>query len=121
MPESANEDTDTVFRNTITEHLGIEVKGRDLDRSHRIGAKRSDGTGRPIIAKFARYNVRASVYREKRKFKGTRIVLTESLTKKRVGQLNAARDKFGKNNVWTSDGEILTLTKDKKTVNVRNI
>ena len=121
IPESANEDTDALIRETISQHLGVEVKARDLDRTHRIGAKRSNASGRPIIAKFARYDVRARVFREKKHLKGTRIVLTESLTKRRVALLNEARDKYGKNNVWTSDGEIFTLTRDKKPVNVRQL
>ena len=120
VPESEKEDTDALLRTTVSEHLGVEIKGHDLDRTHRIGAKRGDGSARPIIAKFTRYNKRAAVFREKRKFKGSGFVLTESLTKRRVAVLNSARDKYGKNNVWTSDGEIL-VSKDKKTVNVRNI
>ena len=120
VPESDKEDTDALFRSTVAEHLGTDVKVRDINRTHRLGPKRADGSSRPIIAKFARYNVRASVFREKRKFKGTKFLLTESLTKTRVAILNAARDKHGKTNVWTSDGEIL-VSKDKKTVNVRNL
>ena len=121
VPETAKEDTDTIFRDAIKEHLGKDLKLRDLDRTHRIGAKREDGRGRPIIAKFTRYITRASVFREKKKLKGTKFVITESLTKRRVTQLNAARDKYGKDNVWTSDGEILVQTEDKKIKNVRNI
>jgi len=120
VPEKEKEDTDQLFINKIQEHLGVEVKVRDIDRSHRLGAKRSDGSGRAIIVKFARYNVRARVFREKRKLKSTGLMLTESLTKKRVAMLNAARDKFGKMNVWSSDGEIMVLKGEQK-VNVRNL
>lgn len=120
VPETANENTDKIFMETIQQHLGVEVKLHDLDRSHRIGAARSDGSGRPIIVKFARYNVRARVFREKRKFKNSGLMITESLTKRRVAALNAARNEHGKTNVWTSDGEILVL-KDKKKINVRDI
>ena len=48
---------------------------------------------RPIIVKFARYNLRDSVFREKRKLKGTGKSVTESLTTKMIGQLNDAREK----------------------------
>ena len=48
---------------------------------------------RPIIVKFARYNLRDSVFREKRKLKGTGKSFTESLTTKMIGQLNDAREK----------------------------
>ena len=57
--------------------------------------------------KFARYNVRGSVFRKKRILKGTGKSITESLTTKRIGQLNDAREKYGLNNVWSDDGKIL--------------
>ena len=57
--------------------------------------------------KFAKYNVRCRVFRGKRKLKGTGKSITESLTTKRIGQLNDAREKYGFNNVWSYDGKIL--------------
>ena len=57
--------------------------------------------------KFAKYNVRGRVFREKRKLKGTGKSITESLTTKRIGQLNDAREKYGFNNVWSYDGKSL--------------
>ena len=62
---------------------------------------------RPIIMKFARCNLRGSVFREKRKLKGTGKSFTESLTTKMIGQLNDAREKYGFNNVWSYDDKIL--------------
>ena len=56
--------------------------------------------------KFGRDNVRGSVFREKRKLKGTGKSITESLTTKRIGQLNDAREKYVFNNVWSYDGKI---------------
>ena len=53
--------------------------------------------------KFAKYNVRGRVFRGKRKLKGTGKSITESLTTKRIGQLNDAREKYGFNNVWSYD------------------
>ena len=57
--------------------------------------------------KFAKYNVRGRVFRGKRKLKGTGKSITESLTTKRIGQLNDAREKYGFNNVWSYDDKIL--------------
>ena len=57
--------------------------------------------------KFAKYNVRGRVFHEKRNLKGTGKSITESLTIKRIGQLNDAREKYGFNNVWSYDGKIL--------------
>ena len=45
----------------------------------------------PIIIKFRRYNVRVQTFRNKRKLKGKRISVTESLIKTRMKQLQNAR------------------------------
>ena len=46
------------------------------------------------------------ILREKRKLKGTGKTITESLTRKRIGQLNDAREKYGFNNAWSYDDKI---------------
>ena len=116
VPESPQEDTDNLFIENVNSKLDLNIKARDLDRTHRIG-KPAENKIRPIIAKFARYNKRKTVYTNKRKLKGTNVTITESLTKARMIKLNAAKDKFGKENVWTTDGEILTK-RGNKVVNI---
>ena len=120
VAESEGEDTDDRVLTTIKEQLGLTLNEHDLDRTHRIGHPRSDKRARPIIVKFNRYNVRASVYASKKKLKGSKFLITESLTKRRVAVLTAARNSFGARNVWTLDGEIFTK-QNGKTVNVRSI
>ena len=85
----------------MNENLDIKIDEIDIDRSHKI--RRYDKTkkkSRPSIVKFARYNVRGRVFREKRKLKGIGKAITENLTTKRIGQLNDGREKYGFNNVW---------------------
>ena len=43
----------------------------------------------------------------KKKLKGKNIVITESLTVKRMKKLNEARESYNFKNVWTSDGKVL--------------
>ena len=108
VAENKDEDTDQQAIDFINENLDIKIDEVDIDRSHRIG--RYDKTrkkARPIIVKFARYNVRVRVFREKQKLKGTGKTITKSLTTKRIGKLNDAREKYGFNNVWSYDGKIL--------------
>ena len=119
IPEKKDEDTDVLFTETIQQHLNISIKPRDIDRTHRIG-KPTEGKNRPIIAKFARYNKRRTVFLNKKAFKGSGFILTESLTRRRVDMLNAARTKFGKDNVWTTDGEVFTKI-GKNIVNVKTL
>ena len=108
VKEEKNESTDDVFVDIVSKQLGVKIEKSDIDRSHRIGAPRKDSRHRPIIVKLARYNVRASIFRAKRKFKNTGMLLTDSLTRHRVTVLSEARTKYGKMNVWTMDGEIFT-------------
>ena len=60
-----------------------EITHLDIDRSHRLG-NLDKWKPRPIIIKFFRYNVRARIFKNKRKLKGKRTSVTESLTKTRM-------------------------------------
>ena len=118
IPELENERSDDVFLENINNKLNLNLVPSDLDRSHRLGRKKTEkGKHRPIIVKFARHNVKANVYRKKKLLKGTNILLTESLSRRRVNMLNAARDKWGKLNVWTNDAEIFA----KIGINIVNV
>ena len=102
IAENKEENTDQQAIDFINENLDIRIDETDIDRSHRIA--RYDKTkkkARLIIVKFARINVRGRVLREKRKLRCIGKTFTESLTTKRIGQLNDAREKYGFNNVWS--------------------
>ena len=102
--ESANENTDNLVISTIKENMDAELVEEDIDRTHRIGKKREDGKPRPIIVKFTRYNRRRMIYQRKKKLKGKGISITESLTERRMKELNAARAQYEFKNVWSQDG-----------------
>lgn len=107
LKESDGENTDKVVIDTIRKEMTIDISEQDLDRTHRIGkASRNDGKSRPIIVKFARYAVRNQIYKNKRVLKGKNLLITESLTNRRVKALKDAQAEFGTSNVWTSDGRI---------------
>ena len=100
IAENKEENTDQQAIDFINDSLDIKINEIDIDRSHRIGRyDKAKKKARPIIVKFARYSVRGRVFQEKRKLKGTGESITESLTAKRIGQLNDAIEKYGFNNV----------------------
>ena len=107
VKEEQNEDTDNVVVKLIKDNLEEDVDLTELDRSHRIGKKKSNGKARPIIVKFARYNVRRKVFYNKKKLKGKNISITESLTKFRMEKLQEARELYDRKSVWTYDGCIM--------------
>lgn len=106
IPENKDENTDDTVIKIIGEKVGEPVCLEDLDRTHRLGPPKTN-KNRPIIVKFSRYHTRNRVFKKKKQLKGHQMSITESLTKRRMGELNDARNQHGFENVWTSDGKIL--------------
>ena len=74
--ESANDKVVKLFREELNEDVLLE----DLDRTHRIGKKKdSSSKPRPIIVKFARYNIREKVLKVKKNSKEKILVLQKIL------------------------------------------
>ena len=68
--------------------MGEEITIRDIDRTHCLGKRKLDNNvPRPIIVKFARYNVHNRIFETIKKLKGKNMSITESLTKRRVIEL----------------------------------
>ena len=90
--ESNDENTDEILIKTFSEELGVEIKEDDLGRSHKVGnPKRKNNKPRPIVVKFARYAVRREIFMNKRKLKGKRLLITESLTSSQMQLLDEAQ------------------------------
>ena len=104
LKEEKKKSPDDRVLKLFREELNEEIFLVDLDRTHRIGMKRdSSSKPRPVIVKFAWYNICEKVFKSKKKLKGKNI----SITGYRMSVLNEAREKFGFKNVWTYDGRIL--------------
>ena len=82
--KSEHEDTDVVVTETSNELLQERLTDVDVDRSHRIGTLKKSIKSSRIIIKFASYNIRNRVFKNKKKLKDTGISKTESLTQKRM-------------------------------------
>ena len=110
LEENRNEDTDTLSINIINKHFGLDIQPSDIDRTHRICNKlKASKKSRAIINKFTWYNNRKKVFMNKRKSNGKNISVTESLTSLRISKLKDARDEYGFNKVWASDGRIMVM------------
>ena len=104
LKEEEKESPDDRVLKLFREELNEEIFLVDLDRTHRIGMKRdSSSKPRPVIVKFAWYNICEKVFKSKKKLKGKNI----SSTGYQKSVLNEAREKFGFKNVCTYDGRIL--------------
>ena len=70
--------------------------------------------GTPIIVKFLRRYQRNEIYAKKRSLKNSGLVITESLTKRRLQLLEAARTAFDLHSTWTLKGEVYVFFNNKK-------
>ena len=110
IDEENQENTDEVVISVLKKEMDEEITHLDIDRSHRLGNRKLDKSKpRPIIIKFSRYNVKARIFKNKRKLKEKRISITESLTKTRMEKLQKAGEEHSFRNVWTNDGKILYI------------
>lgn len=91
--------TDAGLIKFFNEKMGVDVKEADIDRSHPIGK-----SAKHIIVKFTTYRARRLILSNRKKLKGTKIIITEDLTKNRLALLKMAQEKLGKRNAWTRDG-----------------
>ena len=105
--ETNDENMDSLVLKTINKKLDVDTVENEIDRSHRIGRKNDGQRPRPIVVTSTRYNTRKRVFASKRKLKRTSVSITESLTVKRMKQLNKAREEHGFTNIWTTDDRML--------------
>lgn len=120
VPEMEGEDTDESVIELVKSKMNIAITKRDIDRSHRVGAKktqRDEGGSsagetsnnqrpRAIIVKFMSYRVRAQILQGRSRLAKSGITIKEDLTQTRMSVLNKAIELHGLRNVWTIDGRV---------------
>ena len=116
IEELEGENTDDVCLKIINDDVGVPLSLDDIERSHRIGPRKLNTRSakpRPIIFRFASMRKRMEVFLNKKKLKGKKTVITESLTAYRYDLLKKAQSKYGDKMVWSSEGRIFTRLNDK--------
>ena len=88
IDEENQENTDEVVIIVLKQEMDEEITHLDIDRSHCLGNQKLEKSKlQPTIIKFARYNVRAKTFKNKRKLKEKRPSITESLKKNKNGEI----------------------------------
>ncbi|XP_035688736.1 uncharacterized protein LOC118424295 [Branchiostoma floridae] len=106
---SPTSDTVQIILDTAKNTLGIDLSEGDIDRAHPLPRRKgSDGQRPPpIVIKFVSYTARHKFFSAKSKLKGSKLFVTEQLTKENALLLRATREKMG--NGWSMDGRIYCL------------
>ena len=86
----------------------------DIDVAHTLPSKSNNSC--PGIIKFLRHNQRNYIYSKKKLMKGKHMVITELLTRQRLQLLDAAREVFDSESVWSFHGYIFAFAAGKKQI-----
>lgn len=98
----------------FNDKLHVKITPDAIDRCHRLGSTKKPNSGpRPIIVKFTSNKYKQLVFNNKRKLKGLRVVVKEDLTSSRLLVMNEARKTLQADNIWTRDGKICVMVKNK--------
>ena len=137
IPESEGEDTDELICKVAREHLKLSISKNDIERSHRLSAKKDakressesrsarvtrsskskdskepdDPKTKPrvIIVKFLSYRVRRLVLSKRSELKGKRMGIDEDLTKVNADLLKKTKSTKKVIAAWSSDGRVIAL------------
>ena len=108
VPETEGENTDELVLDIASSRLRVNISLSDIDRSHRTGKPDINKT-RSIIVKFTSYRARNTFIRDRRKLKGSGIVVREDLTKLNQDLLAKTKSHQLVKSAWTTDGRITAL------------
>lgn len=100
----------------IRNYLKVEINMSDIDYCFRLGRRAEvDGRIRPIAVRFVNRWYRNKIFNEKKKLKGTKVVLNEFLISSTLSLYKSVRDKLGARKCWTWRGGIYASGGNGKT------
>lgn len=114
ISETPNEDIYTRTIETLNTAMVLNppLDVSHIDRLHRVGRSKSDGTPRQVLVKFTSYQHRQRIMKKRSVLKnaGSPLFINEDLTKKRANLLwccRRAKHNLQLKDCWTSDGRVL--------------
>lgn len=129
IKEEKNEKLMEIIKDTIiNKKLGFKINASEIESCYRVGSIENDKV-RPVVVIFSHLGLRKSIYKSKKKLKGTGIVIREDLTNKKLNILKMVLEKMkSKGITWTNncnifvkynDGEeILKISTEEDAVNL---
>lgn len=85
--------------------MQVNISDSEVDVCYRMGKAR-DGGVRTIMLRLKDNSVKQAMTRNRKKLKGTKIVLVDDLTAGRYKMLRDARASLGNKNAWSTDGKV---------------
>lgn len=114
LQERDNENVKQVLCEMFSKKLSVDVPSEAMGNCYRVG-KNSKGNRqpRPVSVEFFNFYYRAQVFNKKKLLKGTKIIIAEDLVKARYNLYLKARERLGKQSVWTRDCRVYSKINNK--------
>ena len=115
LPEVEKEDPFATVKDVIANKMGVDENNEiEIERAHRLGAKRNDEKPRPIVAKFLRYQDKEYIRKSAYLLKGTKVGIADQFPK----EIAETRKKlYPILKKAKEDGRAVKLIKDKLFIN----
>lgn len=95
----------------------LKMNKVEITNCHRIGKKNIDqDRPRPVLIQFSSLSSKNEVFRNKRRLKGSKLLLFEELSRLNYELLKAAEEMVGRKEAWSFDGRIFIRWKGQKYV-----
>ena len=114
IQEKDNENFIELICNLVKTKLNIpNFTADEIDTAHRVGEfdKSSDPKPRGIIVRFVRRTMRDRIVKNRRALAGSRMAITDDLTKANMQLLAAVKKHDSVENAWAQDCKIMVLMK----------
>lgn len=112
IKEEENENLLSIFTNLVNNTMKVKCTISDISNIYRLGKTNIQGKPRTIIIEFVSYLKRNEIIKSKGTLKQTGIFVNENLINKRYNLLMKAKNKYGKNEVWSRNGDIFMKQND---------
>lgn len=121
IPEKDGASDYEEIRKVVKNYLKIDINMADVDFCYRLGRKGgTDGQIRPVAVRFVNRWFRDKIFGEKKKLKGSKIVISEFLISGTLSLYKKVRDKVGTGNCWTWRGGIYAFVNENK-IKIRSL
>ena len=119
IPEVANENWKDKVCNVLQQKLGIDIKPDDITKIHQLDQLYNrPGKPRPIILRFIAHYHQRGFIENRRKLKGTGIVITEELRQINYGTLNRAYKNERIESLWSTEGKLYAKLKHGQRIRI---
>lgn len=111
--ESNGETLRNKISNLFKDKMEVTINEGDISECYRIGRVNPNvNKPRPVYLKLISNDIKSLLMKNKRKLKGSRIMMYEDLTKETFDLYMSCRTRLGTGRVWTDNGRILVKCGD---------